>query len=74
MASPSNLHARLEDERKMAGSTKGNLTFAFMMADWGAEVVDCGTAMLSMHSPYDLLSKADAYETYLAYKAFFESK
>jgi aspartyl aminopeptidase len=27
-----------------------------------------------MHAPYDLLSKADAYETYLAYKAFFESK
>ena len=52
----------------------GGGTIAFMMADWGAEVVDCGTAMLSMHSPYDLLSKADAYETYLAYKAFFESK
>ena len=46
----------------------------FMMADWGCEVVDCGTAMLSMHSPYDLLSKADAYETYLGYKVFFESK
>ena len=52
----------------------GGGTIAFMMADWGAEVVDCGTAMLSMHAPYDLLSKADAYETYLAYKAFFESK
>ena len=52
----------------------GGGTIAFMMADWGAEVVDCGTAMLSMHAPYDLLSKTDAYETYLAYKAFFESK
>jgi aspartyl aminopeptidase len=52
----------------------GGGTIAFMMADWGCEVVDCGTAMLSMHSPYDLLSKADAYETYLAYKVFFESK
>ena len=52
----------------------GGGTIAFMMADWGAEVVDCGTAMLSMHAPYDLLSKADAYETYKAYKAFFESK
>ncbi|MDY6083698.1 MAG: aminopeptidase [Dialister sp.] len=51
----------------------GGGTIAFMMANWGAEVVDCGTAMLSMHAPYDLLSKADAYETYLAYKAFFES-
>lgn len=52
----------------------GGGTIAFMMADWGAEVVDCGTAMLSMHAPYDLLSKADAYMTYLAYKVFFESK
>jgi aspartyl aminopeptidase len=52
----------------------GGGTIAFMMADWGCEVVDCGTAMLSMHSPYDLLSKADAYETFLAYKVFFESK
>ena len=45
-----------------------------MMANWGCEVVDCGTSMLSMHSPYDLLSKADAYQTFLAYKAFFESE
>ncbi len=52
----------------------GGGTIAFMMANWGCEVIDCGTAMLSMHAPYDLLSKADAYETYLAYKAFFESK
>lgn len=52
----------------------GGGTIALMLADWGCEVVDCGTAMLSMHSPYDLLSKADAYETFRAYKAFFESK
>ena len=50
----------------------GGGTIAFMMANWGCEVVDCGTSMLSMHSPYDLLSKADAYQTFLAYKAFFE--
>ena len=52
----------------------GGGTIAFMMADWGCEVVDCGTAMLSMHAPMDLVSKADAYTTYLAYKAFFESR
>lgn len=52
----------------------GGGTIAFMMADWGCEVVDCGTAMLSMHAPYDVLSKADAYETWKSYKAFFESK
>lgn len=52
----------------------GGGTIAFMLADWGCEVVDCGTAMLSMHSPYDLLHKADAYETCHAYKVFFESR
>lgn len=52
----------------------GGGTIAFMMANWGCEVVDCGTSMLSMHSPYDLLSKADAYQTFLAYKAFLESE
>lgn len=52
----------------------GGGTIAFMMANWGAEVVDCGASMISMHAPYDLISKADVYETYLAYKAFFESK
>lgn len=52
----------------------GGGTIAFMIANWGAEVVDCGTSMLSMHAPFDLVEKADIYETYLAYKAFFESK
>lgn len=35
--------------------------------------VDCGPALLSMHAPYELTSKADAYETFRAYRAFFES-
>ena len=52
----------------------GGGTIAFMIANWGAEVVDCGASMISMHAPYDLISKADVYETHLAYKAFFESK
>ncbi len=52
----------------------GGGTIAYMLANHGCEVVDCGTAMLSMHAPLDIVSKADAYATYLAYKAFFESK
>jgi len=52
----------------------GGGTIAYIMADWGCEVVDCGVAMLSMHAPLELVSKADAYCAYLAYKAFFESK
>ena len=52
----------------------GGGTIAFCAAKYGMNVIDSGVPVLSMHAPYDLLSKADAYETYLAYKAFFESK
>lgn len=51
----------------------GGGTIAFILARYGAEVVDCGTAMLSMHAPIELVSKADAYMTYKAYKAFLEA-
>ena len=34
LANPSSLHAKLEEDRKMAGSTNGSRTFAFMMAGW----------------------------------------
>ena len=49
----------------------GGGTIAYILAEYGAEVVDCGTGMLSMHAPIELVSKADAYETYRAYRAFF---
>lgn len=48
----------------------GGGTIAYILAEYGAEVVDMGTAMLSMHAPVELLSKADAYMTYKAYEAF----
>lgn len=51
----------------------GGGTIAFILARYGAEVVDCGTAMLSIHAPIELVSKADAYMTYKAYKAFLEA-
>ena len=41
-------------------------------ADKGCEVVDCGTPVLAMHSPYEVTSKYDVYMTYLAYKAFYK--
>lgn len=52
----------------------GGGTIAYIMADWGCDVVDCGVAMHSMHAPLEITAKADAYSGYLAYKAFFESK
>lgn len=51
----------------------GGGTIAYILAEYGAEVVDCGTGMTSMHAPIELVSKADAYETYRAYRAFFNA-
>ncbi len=52
----------------------GGGTIAKYLASWNMDVVDCGPALLSMHSPYEIASKLDLYETYRAYQAFFESK
>ena len=49
----------------------GGGTIAYILANKGVEVVDCGTALLSMHSPYEVASVVDIYMTYKAYKAFF---
>ena len=40
------------------------------IANKGMDVIDCGTPVLSMHSPYETTSKFDVYHSYLAYKAF----
>ena len=51
----------------------GGGTIAYILANKGVEVVDCGTALLSMHSPYELASVGDIYMTYKGYKAFFSN-
>ena len=51
----------------------GGGTIAYILAEKGIEVVDCGTALLSMHSPYELASVVDTYMTYKAYGAFFNN-
>lgn len=50
----------------------GGGTIAYILANKGVEVVDCGTALLSMHSPFETASVADIYMTYRAYKSFFK--
>ncbi|MFA6653859.1 MAG: aminopeptidase, partial [Candidatus Delongbacteria bacterium] len=50
----------------------GGGTIAKYLAKYGMDVVDCGTALLSMHSPFEVASKADIYHTYKAYKAFYK--
>ncbi len=52
----------------------GGGTIAPFAAQYGMSCVDCGPALLSMHAPYELTSKADVYETYRAYRAFLESR
>ena len=48
----------------------GGGTIAQFMADLGMDVIDCGVPVISMHSPYEVTSKADVYWTYEGYKAF----
>lgn len=50
----------------------GGGTIAYIMANYGMEVVDSGVAVLSMHAPWEVTSKADVYEAYRGYKAFLE--
>lgn len=50
----------------------GGGTIAFHLARYGMDVIDCGTALLSMHSPFEVASKVDLYHTYKAYKAFYK--
>lgn len=40
----------------------------------GTEVIDVGVPVLAMHSPQEVISKSDLYETYKLYKAFYEDK
>lgn len=50
----------------------GGGTIAYIMANYGMEVIDSGVAVLSMHAPWEVTSKADVYEAYKGYKAFIE--
>lgn len=50
----------------------GGGTIAYILSLYGMEVVDCGVAVLSMHAPWELTSKADIYEAKKGYMAFLE--
>ena len=50
----------------------GGGTIAYILADKGVDVIDCGVGVLSMHAPYEVTSKFDIYTAYEAYKTFFE--
>lgn len=50
----------------------GGGTIAYLMADYGMEVIDCGIPVLSMHAPWEVSSKADIYEALKGYLAFLK--
>ena len=52
----------------------GGGTIAYILANKGIDVIDCGVPIISMHSPFEIASKFDIYEAYLGYKAFFENE
>ena len=50
----------------------GGGTIAYIIANKGADVIDCGVPVLSMHAPYEVTSKYDVYSAYKAYTAFWK--
>lgn len=51
----------------------GGGTIAQYMANLGIETIDCGVSVLSMHAPFEVISKLDLYMTYKAFHAFFNN-
>jgi len=49
----------------------GGGTIAQFIANLNVDVIDCGVAILSMHSPFEVASKVDVYMAYKAYKTFY---
>jgi len=52
----------------------GGGTIAYIMGNYGMNVIDAGVPVLNMHAPWEITSKADIYETYKCYKAFYGFK
>lgn len=50
----------------------GGGTIAYILSLYGMEVIDCGVAVLNMHAPWEVTSKADVYETKKCYTAFLK--
>jgi len=50
----------------------GGGTIAMMIANLGVDVIDCGVPVLSMHAPFEVVSKVDLFNTYMAYIAFLK--
>ena len=51
----------------------GGGTIAYLMAKYGMNVIDSGVPVLSMHAPWEIISKADLYEALKGYIAFLNA-
>lgn len=51
----------------------GGGTIAYILANYGMRVIDCGVPLHNMHAPHEIASKADLYEAYKGYKAFIKN-
>lgn len=71
---------KIMDEEKITFQTAelgkvdigGGGTIAYILSLYGMEVIDCGVAVLNMHAPWEITSKADIYETKNGYAAFLK--
>ena len=50
----------------------GGGTIAYILGNYNMDVIDAGVAVLNMHAPMEIVSKADVYEAYKAYVAFLK--
>lgn len=71
---------QIMDDNKVAWQTAelgkvdigGGGTIAYILSLYGMEVIDSGVAVLNMHAPWELTSKADVYEAKKCYAAFLK--
>ena len=50
----------------------GGGTIAYILANYGMQVIDSGVGVMSMHAPWEATSKIDVYEAKKAYTAFLK--
>ena len=50
----------------------GGGTIALILANYGMDVIDSGVAVLCMHAPWEIVSKADVYEAVKCYRSFLK--
>jgi aspartyl aminopeptidase len=71
---------RIFDDNEVAFQTSelgkvdqgGGGTIAYILANYGMEVIDSGVAVQNMHAPWEVISKVDLYEAYKGYTAFLK--